>query len=484
MNKTENYLRFAVLVLFANLRLIVVVTGIAFILSVCIALFVPSVYKVEGTILVKSKRVPDRPESGQIETDRYSTMPPTQEDVLLETRIITSPELIRKCVRALRHEGHPVLPNQNSGLIGNLLGHTSLEDTIQFDRRCTAAVLENLKAVIFPGSTMIDIQLKWDDALTGQRILERILDEYPQFRMILVEQSTTDFYAQQVQRYRRTLNELDSNNLSLSSNVGVSDATLELEQQVRFLQDQIGDRDKLRNDLQDINHDLQYLFNVKLCYSKAAHGDTSTLLPPPVELIANASSARQRINDFLMNYYIEMRKYAIGSVQARQIAQHIWSELDNLIGAEVQLRNGLNAQIAVRTERIDSLRDRTLILRRLMTQQQQITNDIGITRENYQAFARKLDESRMESDSKISQLVNVQVFSRPDVPEHPWFPRPRLVIPFGIFAGFLLSLSLAWVREIFDHTFKTPTQVRDILNLPVIAYISEKDHRRLQKRKP
>jgi uncharacterized protein involved in exopolysaccharide biosynthesis len=482
MNKTENHLRFAVLVLFANLRLIAVVSCIAFILSVCIALFVPPVYKLEGTILVKSKRVQDRPESGQVETDRYSTMPPTQEDVLLETRIVTSPDLIEKCVRALRHEGQPVLDSQNRGLIGRFLGISLPEDTIKFDRRCTAAVVDNLQAVIFPGSTMIDIQLKWKNALAGQRILERILDEYPQFRMILVEQSTSSFYAQQVQRYRQTLNELDSNDLSLSRRVGVSDVSMELEQQVRFLQDQIRDRDKLRNDLQDINHDLQYLFNVKQCYSKAAQGDTSTVLPPPVELIATASTARQRINDLLMNYYIEMRQYAVGSVQARQVMLRIRSELDNLIGAEQQSQHGLDAQIAVRKERIDSLRARTLLLRGLITQQQQIATDIGMTREKYQAFASKLDESRMELDSKISQLVNAQVLSRPVVPEHPWFPRPRLVIPFGIIAGLLLSLSLAWVREIFDHTFKTPTQVRDILNLPVIAYMSKKDHGLLQKR--
>jgi uncharacterized protein involved in exopolysaccharide biosynthesis len=481
MNKTENYLRFAVLVLFANLRLIAVVSGIALILSVSIALFVPLVYKLEGTILVKSKRVPDRPESGQIETDRYTTMPAAQEDVLLETRIVTSRDLIYKCVRDLRHEGYPVLESQNGGLISSLPGDNLQEDTIQFDRKCTDAVVDNIQAIIFPGSTMIDVQLKWRDAQMGQMILQRILDEYPQFRMILIEQSTSSFYEQQVQRYRQILNDLDSNDLSLSRRVGASDVSMELEQQVRFLQDQIRDRDKLRNDLQDINHDLQYLYNVKACYGKAIHGDTSTLLPPPVELINTASSTRQRINDFLMNYYIEMRQYTAGSVQARQVAIRICSELDNLIGAEQQSRVGLGAQIAIRTVRIDSLRERTLVLRGLITQQQQISTDIGITREKYQAFAGKLDESRMEFDSKISQMVNVQVLCRPDIPEHPWFPRPRLVIPFGIIAGLLLSLSLAWVREIFDHTFKTPTQVREILNLPIIAYIPKKRYKHLQK---
>ena len=51
------------------------------------------------------------------------------------------------------------------------------------------------------------------------------------------------------------------------------------------------------------------------------------------------------------------------------------------------------------------------------------------------------------------------------------FPGMEVIIPLGILIGFITGLSLGFLREFFDHTFKKPSDVENFIGLPVIFSI-------------
>ncbi|MCG6550688.1 MAG: hypothetical protein L7F77_00050, partial [Candidatus Magnetominusculus sp. LBB02] len=51
------------------------------------------------------------------------------------------------------------------------------------------------------------------------------------------------------------------------------------------------------------------------------------------------------------------------------------------------------------------------------------------------------------------------------------FPIPSLLIPIGLIAGLLTGMTLGFLMEFLDQTFKSPEDVAKYAKLPVLLYI-------------
>jgi capsular polysaccharide biosynthesis protein len=87
-----------------------------------------------------------------------------------------------------------------------------------------------------------------------------------------------------------------------------------------------------------------------------------------------------------------------------------------------------------------------------------------------QRFAESSTARALDSD-----LSNARVLSPPFEPTEVAFPKPLLIIPFGMLTGLLLAIAFVYVREFFDHSFKHPAQITHELGLPVLLVINDQD---------
>ena len=87
-------------------------------------------------------------------------------------------------------------------------------------------------------------------------------------------------------------------------------------------------------------------------------------------------------------------------------------------------------------------------------------------------YAQRFAESST-AGSLNDDLSNAKVLSPPFEPTEAAFPKPGLIIPFGLFTGLLLAIALVYVREFFDHRFKHPAQISHELGLPVLLVIND-----------
>jgi capsular exopolysaccharide synthesis family protein len=86
----------------------------------------------------------------------------------------------------------------------------------------------------------------------------------------------------------------------------------------------------------------------------------------------------------------------------------------------------------------------------------------------YDALIKKMKE---EGITEQSQSVNVWVIEKARVPEFPATPNKKRNILLGIVLGLFGGIGLAFFLEYLDTTIKTPEDVEEKFNIPVIATV-------------
>ncbi len=86
----------------------------------------------------------------------------------------------------------------------------------------------------------------------------------------------------------------------------------------------------------------------------------------------------------------------------------------------------------------------------------------------YEALLARLNETNFY---KNLELTNIRILERANVPSGPF--RPRKVFNFGLslIGGLILGIGVALVAEQLDDTIKTPDEIKNYLNLPVLGAI-------------
>ena len=86
----------------------------------------------------------------------------------------------------------------------------------------------------------------------------------------------------------------------------------------------------------------------------------------------------------------------------------------------------------------------------------------------YDALIKKMKEQGITEES---QAVNVWIIEKAEIPEFPASPRKKRNILLGIVLGLMGGIGLAFFIEYLDNTVKTPEDVEEKFNIPVMTAI-------------
>lgn len=121
-------------------------------------------------------------------------------------------------------------------------------------------------------------------------------------------------------------------------------------------------------------------------------------------------------------------------------------------------------------------------LKELLDQTKFQTSQLGEKSIQLEILKRKVETNRFLYDALIkkmkekgiteqSQSVNVWVIEKARVPEFPATPNKKRNILLGIILGLFGGIGLAFFLEYLDTTIKTPEDVEEKFNIPVIATV-------------
>ena len=485
MKETENYLKLFLSLFFFHIRLIFFSIVIFSFLAMLVAFVYPKIYLLSGELIVKSIEIKSPPESVSSSNVSRHILPPSREDTLLESNIIKNPDLIRKSILQLHQNGKKIIPEKNKvrilfdyyiNKIKIFMKLTEKIDKSQIDV-VTDCILEDLSATIIPGSNIIKVELYHSDPVIGSNILNAIFDNYLEYRLSLfIDPLAGELFSDQIKLYKKTIETLKSKEMSILDEYAITNIDKQIEIEMSLLSSSRKTLFEIKDEFLIKKRGLDYLKKIYLDFSKEDM-DFSTPFSYDLE-DRNIISLYERMSQQFTEYTNAKRVYNenFGKIQSmKNELKEMHSQLTKMIKKKIQNKENelhiLQERIASFEERIEKLNQRAREIRKGGNKLSLIDTDIRLHQENYEVFLRKFEEARIEATSETAQRSNIQVLNRSHIPETPFFPKKKIVIPIGVLIGILMGFSLAFVVESFDHRFKSPADVKKYLDLPVIVSI-------------
>lgn len=106
----------------------------------------------------------------------------------------------------------------------------------------------------------------------------------------------------------------------------------------------------------------------------------------------------------------------------------------------------------------------------------ELDRNYSVSKEHYQSLLDKTFNAEMAADlEKRQQAEHFTMLDLAQVPEKPFKPKRKAMLPAAFLAALLLSVSLACVKDILDASVKSELELRAALpvNIPVLTSIPE-----------
>ncbi len=122
---------------------------------------------------------------------------------------------------------------------------------------------------------------------------------------------------------------------------------------------------------------------------------------------------------------------------------------------------------------IQSLQTQMVDLDQKALTQQDLLRNVKANEENYLLYLSKREQERTSDALDKTRIANVAIAVPPDIPALPTHGFP-IVVVFALGFATLLAVAMAYLVEYFDSSFHTPTQVIDMLGIPIVVAVPRK----------
>ncbi|HYD48826.1 MAG TPA: GumC family protein [Terriglobales bacterium] len=130
---------------------------------------------------------------------------------------------------------------------------------------------------------------------------------------------------------------------------------------------------------------------------------------------------------------------------------------------------GLKARIASMRAQIEQDQPRLVHLEQIASERERLEQEVASAREALQTYRRKEEEARFSSALDRSRIVNVSVVEPARVPSAP-LPAARMAtVMVGAVFSLIIGVAFAFLRDRFDPTLKSITDVAEVGRAPVLA---------------
>ncbi|MCI4624828.1 MAG: GumC family protein [Candidatus Magnetoovum sp. WYHC-5] len=480
-----NYKREIFTILFAHKKVICYSMLFIFVCSVGIALLWPPTYSAFGSLLIKGKKLEKSPEA--LEKAEVRNLPIEKEDLYSEAEILTSPDVIQKTINYLKANNlykkeevgkysFDVLKEKLSKLVGQLIPSYSAKDTAMNGGlyREIYAIKSNIKTEILPSSNVIQITLFNKDHRYAVILLETLMDQYLKYRSELYNPlSTKSFYSVQVDDYRNGIDEKEKELLAIVEENQAVNPEKEIENNL-----------VLKKTLQEQLNIVEYRAIEK---SQNLALLDKTLASKKIEYFSFISNnaAILGLGKSLQTLVVEQKKilskYLPESEQGVVAEKQIKDTYDALKNEVISYRNSLDNDLKIINEKLKKIKReiadidaQNIKLHKQFIAEERIKRDIDVYKMSYETFFVRREEARITTSTDAANFF-VSIIKKAFPSNGPVFPKPILVVPFGVIIGFITGFTFAFLIEFFDHTFKKPEDVFKYAGLPVLFSIEDID---------
>ncbi|MGL6247119.1 GumC family protein [Pseudomonas sp.] len=509
MNPKENYLHEFFRIFFANKQLVKRVFLVFAVIALVLPLMLKQSFDITAQVIVQSKKLSQGDATTSLNQENASFIPPSLADMETESNILRSPALIRQTISELRDKGEytptPGVFNKlvtqpfkqyvttplREHVINPLKATLGLETDPVRDTALdalTQEAMDSLKIETLPGSNVISVIYSFDNPTQGTRFVATLLQNYLTSRQELQSiDLPQSFYETKKKQYQVRLDGLEGTRLALLEGVGSSDP----KEEITFRLNAINTEEQALNLYRDrLLQSQRWLDYLKTSLAAASNSKLNDYTFPytfttTVDNVAFEDREIKQMGEALTTqvsrYMNDLAIFQPGSepmLLTREQIARTRQQFLKVVSNRIQERTNdlaiVSSVINQKTARIAEYKERIHQLQQTQSKLRQMDTEINGLHAAFSTYAQRFAESST-SRSLDNDLSNARVLSPPYEPTEAAFPKPMLIIPFGLFTGLLLAIALVYVREFFDHRFKHPAQITHELGLPVLLVINDQN---------
>jgi uncharacterized protein involved in exopolysaccharide biosynthesis len=509
MNPKENYLHEFFRIFFANKQLVKRVFLVFAVIALVLPLMLKQSFDITAQVIVQSKKLSQGDATTSLTVDNATFIPPSLADMETESNILRSPALIRQTISELRDKGEytpapgvfntlvlqPIKRFITSPLREYVINPVKSALGMETDPvrdttldALTQEAIDKLKIETLPGSNVISIIYSFGDPHQGTQFVAALLQNYLASRQELqsIDLPQT-FYETKKHQYQVRLDGLEGTRLALLEGVGSSDP----KEEITFRLNAINTEEQALNLYQDRRLQSQrWLDYLKTSLAAASNNKLNDYTFPytfttTVDNVAFEDREIKQMGEALTNqvsrYMNDLAIFQPSSepmLLTREQITRTRQQFLKVVSNRIQERTNdlaiVSSVIDQKTARIAEFKNRIHQLQETQSKLRQMDTEIDALHAAFSTYAQRFAESST-ARSLDNDLSNARVLSPPYEPTEAAFPKPFLIIPFGLFTGLLLAIALVYVREFFDHRFKAPAQITHELGLPVLLVINDQN---------
>jgi uncharacterized protein involved in exopolysaccharide biosynthesis len=135
--------------------------------------------------------------------------------------------------------------------------------------------------------------------------------------------------------------------------------------------------------------------------------------------------------------------------------------------------SGLQARSAAQQAIVEKYEVEARDLEKKGLMEQDLLRTVKTNEENYLLYQRKREQARMTEALDRTRIVNVAVAEQPVVPSLPSNSRAVIML-LGTLLAAVVTVGAVFTQEYLDPSFRTPAEVAQELNIPVLASVPQR----------
>jgi uncharacterized protein involved in exopolysaccharide biosynthesis len=354
----------------------------------------------------------------------------------------------------------------------------------------------DLKITEIPQSNMIEVSYRSSQPALAARVLSALDKLYlAKHLQVYRPPGVYDFLHQQTVQYQSELEQAEQQLASYDLNKDASDPDLDKEILLRKAGEFDGNLQTTQADISETGKRIRELNDLlgktpDRLTTQVTAGDNPQLL---ASLKSNLAELETRRTDLLSKYQPGYRlvqevdqqiadlKATIAAEDAKPVRQESTGENPTyeLLKAELVKANadltGYEAKARATAPVVETYRQQALLMDQKGIQRQDLIRNIKAAEASYLLYVGKQEQARISDEMDKNRILNVAIAETPGVPALPVFSPVLLLLAGGVLA-LMLSTAAAFVADYLDPSFRTPEEVVQFLDVPLLACFAKDGH--------
>lgn len=475
-NEAQGTLRDLLYVIFKHKTKMIIIF-LTVVLTVTIGTFLMSpVYEASSRLLVKFGRenvyMPTAPTAGGSSPILFDSS--REERINSEVEIIKGRNLIEKVIRDLGVKNiypgidkKPVIPRPSFEKISPLE-----KATLVFEKKLSVEGVTK--------ADIISIKFQHNNPIVAAKVVNKLIDVFLEHHLAVYKQvQEYGFFDEQAKLLEKKLNDSEDELETFRRQNSITS----LQEQKTLLLKQISDLEvELARTRSEISENegkvLSLAGNPTANTTEIKMGEETELNPYAISFIRSRLAELKMKEEELLNKYSEQSVFVANIRKEIARAQELLAKEektyhDKAITSISHTLDALSSKEKTQGQHLAQYHQELSKINRVELKLKELKRQVTLNEENYQLYLRHMEEARISNAMDTQKIANISIVEPALPPIKPVKPKKQLNIILSILLGGFTAVGAAFFFEYFSHSFNNREDVKQHLNLPVLASIPE-----------